>query len=112
MSLTSYQAAPPRVVSMSSDKAKSNRKCYAHEWMHVFNHGRQRGRDRVPCHRRPGPRSLAFLRDGRGLVAQKRQLRVDDFLEFGLRLCAAQKHAIDEESGSASDPVLFTLLHI
>jgi len=66
----------------------------------------------VPCHRRSGARSLAFLPDGRGLVAQKRQLRVDDFLEFGLRLCAAQKHAIDEESGSTSDPVLFTLLHI
>src|SRR5215470_4072150 len=32
MSLTSYQAAPPRVVSMSIETTKSNRKCTAHEY--------------------------------------------------------------------------------
>ena len=45
-------------------------------------------------------------------IPQQRQLSVDDFLELGHGLRAAQKDSVDEESGCPSDPDLGSLLQV
>src|SRR5260370_23271556 len=44
--------------------------------------------------------------------AEQRQLVVDDFLELGLRLRAAQKNPVDEESGGTRDADSIALLQV